>query len=359
MVTVIAVFKNPNKFYFEGEELSVKIVMSVEYPINVFSIVANFLGECTCGSDTDTDTKQRPKSRNENEIYFDDVLTVFLADRTPKLFPEGVHQYSVQYQLPISLPSSLETPRGHVRYSLNVIADVGGSLVRSHHYFTVVAKVCFSNDACSNVPVILWKYENGSIFSCLCSRAGPLRAFVNIPKKSFLPGEILSVNAEVWNFSSMPVNWVKAGIVQVVRYYCAEASKVKRIVAEVTRGCILPHDNQVWRSENLGVPAVPPSSRVSKRMIGIQYKFYFAIKTSWQEKTITLKQNITIGAVPVAEFDPSAGKGQAGGRLVAPAGHSHHYSSLEPCIFGPHFLIREGATFSFSPLYPVYTQLCC
>ncbi|KAL0271757.1 UNVERIFIED_CONTAM: hypothetical protein PYX00_008753 [Menopon gallinae] len=355
MVTVNVVFGNPNKFYFEGEKLLVKLEVSVDNPVNIHTILAIFVGECNCSGDSDFERKTRVKERNENEIYFDDILPVYVASGENCCFSKGVHQYPIEYQLPCSLPSSLESPQGHVRYSLKVVTDVGGTLLKSCHYFTVVAKINLNNDAAANLPIVLWKHESQCIFACVCPRNGLVRAFVHISRKSFVPGERLTINAEVWNFSSLPVNWVKAAVVQILKYNCTKAAKRKRVVAEVTRGCILPRDNQVWRSESLCIPAIPPSSCSVKRMITVKYKLYFMIKTSWQEKAICLKENVTIGTVPLMGCKQSEERGQGEGKATL-NNSSYHYSDLEPCIFGPHSVIEEDETSSFSPLYPVYTE---
>lgn len=53
--------------------------------------------------------------------------------------PPGEYEYPFECDLPIDLPSSIETRYGHIRYILNLIIDIPhGQAIISDHVFTVI-----------------------------------------------------------------------------------------------------------------------------------------------------------------------------------------------------------------------------
>jgi hypothetical protein len=49
---------------------------------------------------------------------------------------------------------------------------------------------------------------------------------------------------------------------------------MKRVVAEVLRGAIMPHESQVWKGEILWIPAVAASRLDHCTLMDIHYKLY-------------------------------------------------------------------------------------
>lgn len=358
MATLKLHFDNPNKFFFEGELIVGKLEVVVTQHTDISNIVANFLGICDCINESgEQSSKTKFYTKSVNEVYFDDLLLLFdHKNKELTNFSSGTYPFPFEYRLPCGLPSSVEFPYGHVRYTAFVIAIINGETVKVKEHFTVIAKVDLNNDSSAILAGVAWKYDNQCIFSPLCRRNGLIRAYLHIPKRGYVPGEYLSVNAEVNNFHRrLPIMWVKASIVQILECHNGKEAKRKRVVADVTRGSIMPLESQMWRSENILIPAIPPTTYPPKRLVQVRYKLYFQIRPSWQDKSCTLKQRLIIGAVPLLEIDKRQEKGQGEGEIDISSNHFNN-SNLESCYFGPHSIEEDGTTCSFSPVYPMYTE---
>jgi hypothetical protein len=62
---------------------------------------------------------------------------------------------------------------------------------------------------------------------------------------------------------------------QVVKYnHNAGPRKMKRVVAEVMRGSVMPHESQVWLGEPLQIPAVAASRLVHCTLMDMWYKLH-------------------------------------------------------------------------------------
>jgi hypothetical protein len=49
---------------------------------------------------------------------------------------------------------------------------------------------------------------------------------------------------------------------------------MKRVIAEVLRGAMMPHESQVWMGEILQIPAVAASRLDHCKLMDIHYKLY-------------------------------------------------------------------------------------
>ncbi|KAK6617600.1 hypothetical protein RUM44_005188 [Polyplax serrata] len=315
---------------------------------------ANFVGMGSFMAPPENSGSSSKSSKNCIEMYFDDVLPLFEThDKEKTIYDEGIKVLTFHYQLPEKLPASVESTSGFVRYAVHVCVDVDGETIKNTEYFSIMSKTNVNENPSCNLPGIIWQPEKQCIFqSLLCSR-NHIRAFVHIPKQGYVPGEYLFVNAEISNFFRQPIEWVKASLIQIIKYKGFKSLMDKRVVSEITRGSVMPFKTQAWRSEGMIIPAIPPTSSKPYGLVTIKYRLLFQYKPSWQRKHIELKQNVFIGAVQLVQYKQGRGEGEG-----AYNSQCFNGSNLESCIFGPHSISDESNDVSnlftkFSPLYPV------
>lgn len=361
MIQMNLIFENLSKFYFEGEVVRIKLEISLEKPCSLNNLVANFVGLAVLRPSENTEKQKSKKGKGNQsgevikEIYFDDVIPLFVTEnKEAAMWSSGIQVFTFVYQLPHHTPTSIEFPLGFVRYSVHVHADCDEETVKLTEHFTIVAKTDLNKNVSAHLPGIIWNPESQCFFQALICQTKQVRAFMHIAKKGYVPGECIFINAEISNFHRGAVEWVKAVLVQVLKF--SNLTKVKRVVTEVTRGCILSCDTQTWRSESLLIPAVPPTSYGPKKMVKIKYHISFQYKPSWEKRPVKLKQKIIIGTVRLLEVDQGNEQGQGEGESVYKS-KLFNGSNLEPCIFGPHCIDEEQKSKTFSPLYPIYVEV--
>ena len=367
MVLLNAIFENSNKFYFEGEIIRIKLEVNLEKSSILNNVIANFVGLGTyLGNVEDKENKtmtaeSKIKPKNTTEIYFDDVLPIFLCEnKESAMWSKGTQVFMFAYQLPHNVPSSIESTQGFVRYSVNLSVDIDGVTVKKTEHFTLLAKTDVSTNENAHLPGIIWEPENEwcIILSVFC-KGNRVRTFLHISKQGYVPGECLFINAEITNLHRCPVEWVKATLVQFIKFCGSKSLVEKRNVAEITRGCILPRDTQTWKSESVLIPAIPPTTRNRKRIISVKYKLLFHYKPSWRKKPVELSHNIFVGTVRLSQCKLPNKRGEGEGLSNSEVFNG---SNLEPCVFGPHSIDVDGdvndeneSSSTFSPLYPIHS----
>jgi hypothetical protein len=84
-------------------------------------------------------------------------------------------------------------------------------------------------------------------FGCLCCKSGPLSASVHLDKIGCVPGEPLTICAEIDNKSNKKMNGSSLTLIQKVTFHAENSSKSEtKIIAEILQGAILPGQEDVW-----------------------------------------------------------------------------------------------------------------
>lgn len=141
----------------------------------------------------------------------------------------GTYCYPFQFQLPENIPSSFEGEYGHVRYTVKAtiekpkrfthVTKTAFSVIGSLDLNTIpqIDVSFFSKTKWLNIWVNSW---NGFFYSitwfrlqapagmtlsknicCLCCTSGPISALLSLPRRGYVPGDIIPVVVEVENLS--------------------------------------------------------------------------------------------------------------------------------------------------------------
>jgi hypothetical protein len=84
-------------------------------------------------------------------------------------------------------------------------------------------------------------------FGCLCCKSGPLSASVHLDKIGCVPGEPLTICAEINNKSNKTMNGSSLKLIQKIDFHAENSSKSETTtIAELSQGAILPGQEDVW-----------------------------------------------------------------------------------------------------------------
>ncbi|XP_069688564.1 arrestin domain-containing protein 17-like [Periplaneta americana] len=349
-------FDKEQETYFPGQEVAGVLNINLKEETRISSIIMCFSGVGILLKDG-----AHNKDVIKQEIYFDHVVCLLNSEgeeNVKKHLEEGSHPFPFKYKLPEAIPASFESPNGCVRYSVTTHVEGPDIDVQSAvTYFTVNAILDLNNIPKCRQPCTDIAQQDVCLF---CFKCGPVSAMLNIPQRGFVPGEHIFINAEINNLHNKPISYVKATLVQVIKYhYKSGPTKIKRAVAEVLRGSVMPYESQVWREEPLQIPPVAASKLAHCSLMDIWYNLYLHICSTGLEIGETLKLlkvPVVIGTVPLRlqaeNLQMEAGEPLlTGSNLLAP--------TAEPCIFGPYSIKdpqEEGnVEISFSPLYVTYS----
>lgn len=117
--------------------------------------------------------------------------------------PIGIHYYDFVYQLPLTVPSSVEGKNGNIRYKIDANLDIPWAFdMHAFRPFTVLRE-----QNVTNFPELLYPVEVEEIktFHCCCYSARPLKIKIRIPKSCFELGERIPISVEMINKSSTDV----------------------------------------------------------------------------------------------------------------------------------------------------------
>lgn len=362
MISLNIQFENLANYFFEGDEVRAKLVLNIEDPADHISrLTVTLIGISKCTRENVKEVNEEtiwhvvlPARNDVKKYHFNHPILLYKTDNEKtKPLGAGSHEFKFAYQLPEHLPSSLESNEAYVRYFILVTCDANSEAIKKTDYFTVVSKVDLNNYQ-TDSPAFMWLYQNirpvfslGDLFLCGCCQFGNIRAFLHIDKTGYVPGNCVKLYARIDNLHSRTIDWVKVAIVQTIKFNCSKLIKRKRVINELLRGSVMPYESQVWRTEEIPVPALPPTT--SEGLICIMYKLYLQIKPSWQDKTMVTKKKLVIGSIPPIKKSEEKGQGDLNEITV-----SEIEANFEPCFFGPHDVEEEGLVSSFSPMYPVY-----
>ena len=131
--------------------------------------------------------------------------------------PAGKHKYSFSCSLSSNLPSSIETKKGFIRYSLEVSIDVPLGFKKELKMPITVIKQEDMNALPSalKMPLQIEAYKQFCSLKCISK---PLKFTVEIPHSGFVPGEALNVLVDVINKSNNDVRRFKISLVKIIKY---------------------------------------------------------------------------------------------------------------------------------------------
>jgi hypothetical protein len=186
----------------------------------------------------------------------------------------GTTYYPFHFTLPTDLPSSFNGSVGKVVYLVTALmkrswytCDVKATL-----QFTVNGVLDLNKNPEAQLPL---SAARDKYVCCCCCKSGPIGFKLNLPRRGFVPGEIVPFIAEMTNMSRRKVKGVTASIVQTVQYHAGGRTKANEFTIVMSQfGELAEGQSETWmKREGLRITPVPPTGLAGGcRIIDVQYE---------------------------------------------------------------------------------------
>ncbi|EJW86403.1 hypothetical protein WUBG_02685 [Wuchereria bancrofti] len=276
----------------------------------------------------------------------------------------GLHHFPFQFQLPnCSMPCSLETKFGTIRYYVKVIINIPhGNMPQGIKYFTIIGP---SIDCMDEKYCCALLGQNKEVTWHGCCKRGALALRVIMDRTAYLCGENVRILAHVENRQDGIV-WIVMRLIQHVEYFMGknvgESKQIDCVVLENKTLPVEPYAQGKFDTAQLQsfvLPVVPPTLIGVCRLLQIFYVFQACIE---DEKVIkryrwnfhlqllhchSLKATMP---TPMLDYDTCCPHAE-GGRYISPEfqiGHIPDGENLEQSI--------DDHTVLYRPLYVCIAQ---
>ncbi|MFH4979173.1 hypothetical protein AB6A40_005882 [Gnathostoma spinigerum] len=243
-----------------------------------------------------------------------------------------MHKFPFQYSLPqCSLPCSLESKLGTIRYYIKVIIDVPyASSPQGIKYFTIIGP---------HIDCMEEKYLNALTAqdrktTCRkCCRRGALAIRVTLERSAYLCGENIRLKAVVENRQEITV-CVRAKLTQHIEYFIdkgvlGESKAISCTVLDHRSPSIAPNSRGKYDSaldQPIRLPVVPPTMIGVCRLIQIYYVLRINLEDEKGSESLAMELPLTVAtlpyripnaAPPVVDYD-FCSEHVEGGRYISP-----------------------------------------
>nr|CDQ03298.1 BMA-ARRD-6 [Brugia malayi] len=240
----------------------------------------------------------------------------------------GLHHFPFQFQLPnCSMPCSLETKFGTIRYYVKVIINIPhGSMPQGIKYFTIIGP---STDCMDEKYCCALLGQNKEVTWHGCCRRGALALRVIMDRTAYLCGENVRILAHVENRQNGIV-WIVMRLIQHVEYFMGknvgENKQIDCVVLESKTLPVEPYTQGKFDTAQLQsfvIPVVPPTLIGVCRLLQI---FYACIEDEKGNETLQMEFPLTIATLPflkatmpkpILDYDTCCPHAE-GGRYISP-----------------------------------------
>ncbi|VDK87928.1 unnamed protein product [Litomosoides sigmodontis] len=219
------------------------------------------------------------------------------------MLPSGLHEFPFHFQLPqSSMPCSLETKFGTIRYYVKVIIDIPhGSIPQGVKYFTIIGP---STDCMDEKYCCALLGQNKKVTCYGCWRRGALALRVIMDRTAYLCGENVRILAHVENRQNGIV-WIVMRLIQHVEYFveknAGENKHIDCVVLESRTSPVQPFTQGKFDTaqlQSLVLPVVPPTLIGVCRLLQIFYVFQACLEDEKGNQTLQMEFPLTIATLP-------------------------------------------------------------
>lgn len=283
--------------YEPGETLRGNVILHLDDAIKLKAIQVQIKGEATVS--WEDEGYGNNSSYRADETYID-VTQIIVQPRAGSTVIDlgcGVHEFPLEYVLPMNLPSSFIGKFGSITYvvkaTLKEDKKFGMSTMITSEPFLVLRRLDLAAE-----PRLLEKREVTSERSIwLCCLPGKVIVKIEVNKAGHLPGEDIYMDAEITNSSRRMVKTVQASIVMHSKFHAKNNSRSstqivnkKRDEWEMAYG-----EGRRWKNVRLIIPPYIPESRLDCcDIIDIAYELVFNVTISGGYD-IVLNVPLTVG----------------------------------------------------------------
>ncbi|PAV76029.1 hypothetical protein WR25_02845 [Diploscapter pachys] len=245
----------------------------------------------------------------DDQYVLDEKLLLWGKDKNDEsegcpILARGSHQFPFAFELPQStLPCSLESRHGTIRYYIKVIIDIPyASSPQGVKYFTIIGP---------HIDCMEEKYlsplsgQDRKTICCWCCQRGALALRITVDRTAYVCGENIRVRAQVENRQSSP-QLITIRLTQHVEYFIdkgvlGENKSTNCIVFEHKSPPIAPNSQGKYDStleQPIKVPVVPPTLIGVTRLLQIYYIMRICLEDEKGNENLPLDFPITIATVP-------------------------------------------------------------
>ena len=264
-------------------------------------------------SSLNTSTLNRDETVMKVYKYFGDEeyinTTIRLFEPPKHTLTPGIYSFPFSFTIPDNIPCSFSGTFGKVRYFIRYRTNhcLGNSYITFSKDKETVGIVILSLHDLNKLPDI-WQpvqFNGSKTFGALSlvTNALPLFVEVFLPKKGYVPGEIIPISAKISNETDTAIKRCEIWIHQNVVYTAERGGKTEETdenFSKIKRPGFGARTQEVWNCVPYYVPALPPTSLPHCKYINIHHwlKIRF-VPNSSISYDLNLRVKIIIGNVPV------------------------------------------------------------
>ncbi|KAL8602260.1 hypothetical protein ACOMHN_022773 [Nucella lapillus] len=337
--------------YYAGQNVQGHCTVELNEEMSMRGIRLRFEGKAyvhwteqhSSGSGKNQRTTTRHYSATES--YFNqDVLLYGIwpnQGRDTTKLGVGRHTFPFCFILPPTLPSSFEGAHGYVRYSVKGIIDKPWKFDHScKRAFTVICILDLNADPNCQAPV---QGHSEKMICCLCCASGPIVAEFRLERRGYVPGEAISLFADVINNSNRVMDKSYVDLKMITTFHATSKSRTSSMeVGRIKQGPIGEGQSFSWEGQQFVLPPLPPSYLVGCRIIDVRYILQLNVDPSGPAVDLEVPLEIIIGTIPLRQvfeaspprppiMEGAPGYGGPPGNVYAPPeGASAPYLPAEP-----------------------------
>ncbi|XP_055324776.1 arrestin domain-containing protein 17-like [Sitodiplosis mosellana] len=209
---------NPQKVIYSGQMMlrgSVQLNLSAEKNVRGVYIEL-FGGECASWT---SGIGRYQKSYIAEELYLNKRIYFVSGGSGDARLAAGIHNYSFECDLPTSLPTTMESENGYIRYVARVVFDIPlwpSKIITQP--FTVIKPVDLNTVPTLRYPITFEKTDTITGIDWLCwLYADPMKISVRIPLSGYVPGQTIKVQINVSNQTGQPISGIMVKLIRRTR----------------------------------------------------------------------------------------------------------------------------------------------
>lgn len=156
------------------------------------------------------------KYSGRNVIFNSRIFLLGFEGSQAVQVPSGMYSYDFEIQLPDSLPASITTTNGYIRYNIEAVLELPPLLDKKFKLQFNVAR----NDDLNNLPELMLPCHSEEVnrYCSIFCRYEALALTVRLPQTGFAPGHSVPVTISYFNKSGVEVDKTKISMKQIIRY---------------------------------------------------------------------------------------------------------------------------------------------
>ncbi|CAL2031301.1 unnamed protein product [Caenorhabditis brenneri] len=282
-------FDSPNNVYFPGQEVTGRVILKSKDPIKASFLKICIHGEAHTGW-YQTDLIPYINSENEKQydhrqvkysgrvVYLKEETIAWMSTEGNNRIPPGTNIYQFSFELPAECTPSLEGSHGHIRYSVHVELDRPWKFnKKTKKLFSVVPSYDLNVIPDAVNPMV----NTNSVKTGLIFKKGQISVTANLPKRGYVPGEIVPITLHIDNGSGNRVSKIYSHLLQLSHFHASfrpldpdsptrhSHRDDEKCVAEARTTVNIPQKSEGKVVLSLKVPSVVPSFHCS--IIDVEY----------------------------------------------------------------------------------------